>query len=238
MRRHPEIGAQIMAPIRMLKDIIPGIRNHHVRSQKNSEDWITVTFDAGTQSWWFVGAADNTYNFRIRATDNAGNIEPYLEGAQVSTSIPAIATVCASFDDWDGSATVNDNSPGNATLLSTSLQTHNFCNPAASDRLNDVDWIHLPVSEGHLYTVSALPQNPGAAVVIGRYAEDGSTLLQQVVPTGFGTPTIMVWEAAQDGDVYLKLRHLDGVVAGSAVTYQVSYQVDTGSILYLPIINK
>ncbi|MCG6961930.1 MAG: HD domain-containing protein [Acidobacteria bacterium] len=29
MRRHPEIGSQIMAPIRMLKDIIPGIRNHH-----------------------------------------------------------------------------------------------------------------------------------------------------------------------------------------------------------------
>jgi len=29
MKRHPEIGAQIMAPIRMLKDIIPGIRNHH-----------------------------------------------------------------------------------------------------------------------------------------------------------------------------------------------------------------
>ena len=29
MRRHPDIGAQIMAPIRMLKDIIPGIRNHH-----------------------------------------------------------------------------------------------------------------------------------------------------------------------------------------------------------------
>ncbi len=29
MRRHPEIGAQIMAPIRALKDIIPGIRNHH-----------------------------------------------------------------------------------------------------------------------------------------------------------------------------------------------------------------
>ncbi len=29
MRKHPEIGSQIMAPIRMLKDIIPGIRNHH-----------------------------------------------------------------------------------------------------------------------------------------------------------------------------------------------------------------
>ena len=29
MRRHAEIGAQIMSPIRMLKDIIPGIRNHH-----------------------------------------------------------------------------------------------------------------------------------------------------------------------------------------------------------------
>jgi putative nucleotidyltransferase with HDIG domain len=29
MRSHAEIGAQIMSPIRMLKDIIPGIRNHH-----------------------------------------------------------------------------------------------------------------------------------------------------------------------------------------------------------------
>jgi len=29
MRRHPEIGSQIMSPIRMLKDILPAIRNHH-----------------------------------------------------------------------------------------------------------------------------------------------------------------------------------------------------------------
>ena len=29
MRQHAAIGAQIMEPIRMLKDIIPGIRNHH-----------------------------------------------------------------------------------------------------------------------------------------------------------------------------------------------------------------
>ncbi len=29
MRQHPEIGSQIMAPIRALKDILPGIRNHH-----------------------------------------------------------------------------------------------------------------------------------------------------------------------------------------------------------------
>ncbi len=29
MRKHVEIGAQIMSPIRMLRDVIPGIRNHH-----------------------------------------------------------------------------------------------------------------------------------------------------------------------------------------------------------------
>ena len=29
MRRHPDIGAQIMTPISKLKSIIPGIRNHH-----------------------------------------------------------------------------------------------------------------------------------------------------------------------------------------------------------------
>ncbi len=31
IKRHPAIGAQIMQPIRLLKDIIPGIRNHHER---------------------------------------------------------------------------------------------------------------------------------------------------------------------------------------------------------------
>jgi putative nucleotidyltransferase with HDIG domain len=29
MQQHPSIGAQIMSPIKMLRDIIPGIRNHH-----------------------------------------------------------------------------------------------------------------------------------------------------------------------------------------------------------------
>jgi HD-GYP domain-containing protein (c-di-GMP phosphodiesterase class II) len=29
MRQHPDIGAQIMSSIKTLKDIIPGIRNHH-----------------------------------------------------------------------------------------------------------------------------------------------------------------------------------------------------------------
>jgi putative nucleotidyltransferase with HDIG domain len=31
IKRHPAIGAQIMQPIRLLKDVIPGIRNHHER---------------------------------------------------------------------------------------------------------------------------------------------------------------------------------------------------------------
>ncbi len=31
MKRHPAIGAQIMEPIRLLRDILPGIRNHHER---------------------------------------------------------------------------------------------------------------------------------------------------------------------------------------------------------------
>ncbi len=31
IKRHPAIGAQIMEPIRLLKDILPGIRNHHER---------------------------------------------------------------------------------------------------------------------------------------------------------------------------------------------------------------
>jgi putative nucleotidyltransferase with HDIG domain len=43
MRQHPSIGAQIMSPIRMLKDIIPGIRNHH-------ETWDGTGYPDGLES--------------------------------------------------------------------------------------------------------------------------------------------------------------------------------------------
>lgn len=219
-------------------DNLAGIRSYHVRHRKNIEDWITQSFDKHTTSWWFTGEAGNVYTFRIRATDEAGNIEPYLEGAEVDTTIPVINTLCSSPDPWDTSASANDNHYSNATPLPTSWQTHNFCNPAATNRLFDTDWLKLWANPGQTYTISAQPLHESAAVVIQLYASNGATLLSESNPLQFGDPTSLVWHSSQEGWVYLQLRHLDGRVAGNSVDYQVIFTESEGTVLYFPLIRR
>jgi hypothetical protein len=220
-------------------DNIAGIRSSHIRYRKNSETWQNQGFEEGTREWWFVGEAGNNYTFRIRAIDNAGNIEPYIEGAEASTSIPEITTLCSSPDSWDISSTINDNDLASATPLPTDWQSHNFCNPSTSDQLNDVDWFILNAVIDHTYVISALTSHSSTAVVIKVYDQDGITLLKEYTPSEFGDTSTILWQASQDGPVYIELSHLDGRIAGNAVGYQVSYQdTPNGIILYFPLIGK
>jgi hypothetical protein len=220
-------------------DNLAGIRSSHIRYRVNSLNWATQEFEEDTREWWYIGEAGNTYTFRIRAIDDAGNIEPYLEGAQVSTSIPAIADLCSSPDPWDVSAAVNDNSFTSAFPLSLNWQTHNFCNPAAADGLYDVDWFSLTAEENHLYTINVMPAHESTAVVMRLYDEDGITLLADQSPEGFGESSNLVWRAVRDGSLYLSLTHKDGRVAGNAAAYQIIYTDSTSGIqLYFPIVTK
>ena len=219
-------------------DNLAGIRSYHIRHKVNSEDWITESFDVGTESWWFVGEAGNAYAFRIRAIDDAGNIEPYLEGAEVDTTIPVISSLCSAPDPWDSSSTINDNSISNPTTLPGTWQTHNFCNPEVPDRLNDVDWFQLSMAGGESYTITTTPQHTSTGVVISLYASDGITLLAETSPDEFGQPSSLVWNPLQDEDVYIRLSHLDGNVAGEHVAYQVAYQTTESPTVYIPLIQR
>jgi len=220
-------------------DNLSGIRSSHIRYRRNSETWLNQNFDEDTREWWFVGSAGNNYTFRIRAIDNAGNIEPYLEGAEVTTSIPAVSTLCSTPDAWDISAVINDNSPVSATPLPASWQDHNFCNPAATDRLFDTDWFTLNVAKGYFYTITALPIHVSTGVVIRLFDSDGITLLSERSPNEFGEDSTLSWFSNQDKTVYVELSHLDGRVAGNAVTYQVAYRDSlNGTLLYFPLIYK
>jgi hypothetical protein len=216
-------------------DNLAGIRNYHVRSSENGGDWVTEALDNASPEYWFVGNAGKEYTFRIRATDNAGNIEPYLEGAEVSTNIPSITSLCSTYDDWDQSALVNDNEYESSTPLNSEWQTHNFCNPTTADRLGDEDWFSFQVEKGQRYVVSVLPLHNSTMVTANLFASDGSTLLADAVPVTFGQSTTLNWLASQDGFIYLKLNHSDRRVAGSAVAYMVMV---SNPLIYFPLINK
>jgi hypothetical protein len=220
-------------------DNLAGIRSYNVRHRVNSEAWLNQGFDRDSREWWYIGNAGNSYTFRIRAIDNAGNLEPYLEGAEVSTTIPAISTLCSTPDAWDTSAASNDNSAASATPLPNSWQTHNFCNRLTTDRLFDVDWFRLNAESDLTYTIAAIPLHESTGVVIKLYDSDGTSILGESSAGKFGNTSTLFWTADQEKTVYIALSHLDGRVAGNAVAYQVAYEVSlNGTVLYFPLIYK
>ena len=216
-------------------DNLAGIRYFHLRDRKNTDSWNTTQMSAELTSTWFIGEAGNDYTFRVRAVDNAGNLEAYVDGAEFTTSIPNIGTLCANPDSWDTSAFANDNSPVTATPLTFDWQTHNFCNPIAADGLNDEDWFSLNISLGQQINIVAEPLHPSMAAIIQLYAADGTVLLAEAIPAKFGEISILSWTANYAGTVYVNFKHLDGRVAGDGVTYRVGL---ARSVLYFPLVRK
>jgi hypothetical protein len=214
-------------------DNLAGIRYFHVRHRKNFESWDLDQFEAATTSTWYVGEAGNNYTFRVRAIDNAGNLEAYLDGVEFTTTIPEITTLCANPDAWDTNAIANDNSSASATPLTSDWQTHNFCNPETADRLNDEDWFSLAVINCKQLTISAETLHPSAAVDIHLYAADGVTLLAEKTASEFGAISELEWLATYTGTAFAKLKHPDGRVAGDVVNYRVALK---NFVLYFPLI--
>ena len=211
-------------------DNLAGIDNVSIEYQLNSGGWNHwLTTDQSEA--WFVAQPANSYTFRATAQDRAGHTT--TSGA-VSSTIPVIGTLCSSPDAWDASASINDNQYQDATLIAVSKsQAHNFCNPAASDRLNDQDWLKFEAESGAKYALITDPDGSSAAVEIRFYAADGTTLLAETSPTILGQSSILFWEPTQNQTIHVQLRHINGDVAGNGVTYWVRL-VD--EFVYLPLI--
>jgi hypothetical protein len=214
-----------------------GIAYYELQYNLNGGDWQNDGQIPGSlTAQWMIGAAGNSYQYRMHAIDYAGNSEPYPTSAEASTSIPSASTLCAALDVYDTGT--NDNTAGmaNSIVINGSAHSHNFCNPLATDRLFDQDWIAFPVQVGSTYFIEATTSAAQSAVRLSLLASDGSTLLAEAVPDWFGERTLLHWTADQDGMVYVRMQHVDGRVIGSVVAYQV--QVWEGYGFYLPIMHK
>jgi hypothetical protein len=218
-------------------DNLSGIATLELQQSLNGGAWQDYgQLDGSLTSWWLVGAAGNSYQYRMHAIDFAGNTEDYPTSAETSTAIPASSTLCSSRDAYDSGT--NDNSPDIAPIVDVNApaRTHNFCNPLESDFLFDKDWIGFPVQAGMTYFIEATALAPQSAVLLSLVASDGTSLIAEAAPDIFGERTMLTWTSDRDGIVYVEMQHLDGRVIGSVVAYQV--QVRAGYGIYLPILHK
>lgn len=192
--------------------------------------------DGNRRSTWVVGQAGKSYEFRMRGVDPSGNVEAYPAAQETATRIRSASEICASPDAWEGDKSDNAYSAASLIVPGGALQMHNFCNPNAADRLNDVDWIKFNAVKGKRYLVRAMPTSENAAAALGLYAANGSTLLKEASAGSFGADASLEWIAPESGTLFVKINHIDGRVAGSGVSYAV--QVVEGYPLYMPLIYR
>ena len=207
-------------------DNLSGIDHFDLQSKKGSGSWVTQTIanpgDTVRQAW-FVGEAGASYSFRLRGVDRVGNAEAYPSSAQASASIPS--NVCSPV-----TATRMTTQPPTARLLTavSTVEQHTFCNPLAANWLNDEDWLKFSLKTGEWLLVDIQPNGSSAAGVLELYSQaaggGAGALLVQSTPGGIGEASRLFYLAPANGVVLLRIRHLDGRVAGSGVTYDAASQ--------------
>ena len=219
-------------------DNISGLDYFQLQSKLNAGDWVNIlTSPKNTQdSLWFIGQPGAGYDFRMRGVDIAGNLEVFPENPEASTAVPGPATLCSAPDTWDSAG--NDNSRENSIRLDLLAlpTTHNFCNPLKADRLYDEDWVNFEVENGKAYLMESIPAADMAASIIELYASDGTTLIASSQPDKLNGFSRIIWTSDRSGKVYLRVRHLDGRIAGNIVTYQL--KVNNFLPIFMPFIHR
>jgi hypothetical protein len=217
-------------------DNLSGIEYHELQSQIGTGGWSEMQPNpSGTDnSIWFVGHSGTQYSFRMRGVDYAGNQESFPQDAETSTNIPDAATICSTPDSWDSSG--NDNNAINATLINVneSAKFHNFCNPLANDRLGDEDWVNFNVKTGVDYIIESIPLSDVTGAILELYSADSTTLITSAQSVMIGDKARIIWTSDRTDLVYLRVRHLDGNIAGNIVSYDL--KVDYFLPIFFPFI--
>ncbi len=207
-------------------DNVAPIFEYDIQWNVDETGWTVYQNDvvSTTTQMWVVGELGSLYGFRVRAVDQAGNLEPFNNGTNETATF---LEPCDEPDMWEDDDLVS------AASVMTSTQMHNFCD------VGDADWVQMTLEANSTYFIVTTPLDPSSAAVIELYAANGTTLLDQVFPQDpngnptsgtntFGLPTLLIFRPTTTGTYYLRLTHPVEGVAGSAVLYEVevnSYQV-------------
>jgi hypothetical protein len=220
------------------EDNLSGLDYVEIQQKIGIANWTTLpAIDGSLTQYWIIGSPGSSYSYRMRGIDVSGNTEYYPQNAEATTSIPEANVLCFSLDSFDSSGD-DDNSPEHSNLIfaNGAGQVHNFCNPLAPNFQNDEEWARITVTTGQHILIKSIPTSAPAATQLSLVADDGLTILAQATPARFGDTSVLVWTSDRDGDVYIRLQHVDGRVIGSDVGGTLL--VKTGSWTFLPAVHR
>jgi len=195
-----------------------GLDHYELAYRIGTGDWIGWggSMPASQTSIWFLADFYQTYSFRLRAVDKAGNVSTYSER---SVSIGSCT------GDWleDG----DDVATGASPLAINTNQEHNFCTN------NDSDWLR-PNPVGGPVTLYFQPLNGGAAAVLELYDPTGNTLLATSSSNWYNQGTSLSWYSRPGINYRVRVRPLHPRLGGTTCRYRVV--LNSAHALFLPAI--
>jgi hypothetical protein len=180
------------------------------------------------RSAWFSGTAGYGYNIRLRAVDQAGNVEPWIDVPGATTRLSAACVP----DEYE----IEGQNRSNAIYLARSdfSPSYNLCSYSAPGA-DDADWFAVDAGAGEDLLVWSFSNGGGSAFILNLYNASGSLLLSRKSPD-YETVVTARWAVPESSRYYLELRPLHPEMAGTDMRYQVWY--GPGNWLYLPIVGR
>jgi len=207
-------------------DAETGLRSYELQVRDNGGAWVSVNnaIPARQTKTYYLGTGGHTYGFRMRGTDNAGNVEAFPAGDDATTTIASTCTA----DVFDATQP-GDNTAANAALLTVgAVQEHSFC-PAG-----DQDWAKFTAQAGIAYAIRAASLSGGEAASITVTDASGQTIYAQTTASSFDQTTILKFIPPVDGEYRIKVQAFDSRLWGTNVRYALS--VAPSKWNYLPVI--
>lgn len=174
-----------------------------------------------TRSAWFTGVLDHNYAFRIRARDVAGNQSDYA--ATTSTHINACTPNDFEPDD--------DKDHARAIQVEAAAEIHKICGAG------DVDWFAFAPNPATSYIIYTNQLGPTTDTALTLFKVDGSTILAENGSAGGAQYAVVIARPTGDPTLYVRIRHTDPLVAGDAVTYNLSI-LPVRAVLHLPNVRR
>jgi hypothetical protein len=210
-----------------ITDNLTGIDHWDLQYKDGASNWTDWLLNqkGSARSAWFTGVLNHDYAFRIRAGDPAGNLGSYP--ADPPTVITHVNTCTANDFEPD-----NDKDHARAIQVDGSAEIHKICGAG------DQDWFVLTTEAGSGYIIYTNQLGATTDTYLTLFKSDGVTMLannDNANSTSLASGVAV--RSADGGALYIRIRHADTLVAGDAVTYNLSV-VPIRASLFMPLIFK
>ncbi|GAB4423997.1 MAG: hypothetical protein Kow0031_02780 [Anaerolineae bacterium] len=210
-------------------DALAGLASYDIQYRAGSsgiwtDSWTDVSPDV--TGGWFTGQLGQTYYFRARGQDAAGNVESYPLNGDTSVYLQPCS----------GDAYEPDSNYLQARTrpVDGATQRHTFCG------VGDEDWLKFTATAGAQYTIQTGNLPYWTDTYLYLYDQNGQTVLAQNddIEYGVNVASRLEWTAPTNGVYYLKIRDWSTTTAGSAVTYDIWIIEELQNRVFLPVIIK